>query len=103
IFAQLSEEPRIKEIYDDIFQEDGSEIYLKPVELYFKELPVTLRFCDMMGQALKRDEEICLGYRLDAHATEAEHNFGVRLNPAKDQQVTLNVGDTLVVLAEDEL
>ncbi|MBW2704379.1 MAG: hypothetical protein JRF33_26475 [Deltaproteobacteria bacterium] len=103
IFAQLSEEPRIKEIYDDIFQEDGSEIYLKPVELYFKELPVTLRFCDMIGQAMKRDEEICLGYRLEAHATEAEHNFGVKLNPAKDQQVTLNVGDTLVVLAEDEL
>ena len=103
IFAQLSEEPRIKQLYDDIFQEDGSEIYLKPVELYFKELPVSLRFGDLIGQAMKREQEVCLGYRLGEFATDAERNFGVKLNPAKVQQITLKEGDTLVVLAEDEL
>lgn len=35
ILAQLSEEPKIKKLYDDIFQEDGSEIYVKPAMQYF--------------------------------------------------------------------
>jgi hypothetical protein len=36
ILAQLSEEPKIKKMYNDIFQEDGSEIFVKPVNLYLK-------------------------------------------------------------------
>ncbi|MBN2497204.1 MAG: hypothetical protein JXR96_21605 [Deltaproteobacteria bacterium] len=102
IFAQLSEEPRIKELYDDIFQEEGSEIYLKPVELYFKQLPARVRFCDLLALALKR-EEICLGYRLAVLATDPERNFGVKVNPAKDDEIQLGPGDSLVVLAEDDL
>ena len=33
ILAQVSETPGIKEVYDNIFEEDGSEIYLKPAGL----------------------------------------------------------------------
>ena len=35
IMAQIAESRDIEKVYDDIFQEDGSEIYLKPAELYF--------------------------------------------------------------------
>ena len=35
ILAQLSEEPLVKKLYDDLFSEDGSEIYVKPADLYF--------------------------------------------------------------------
>lgn len=102
ILAQLSEEPRIKNLYDDIFQEDGSEIYVKPASLYFSDFPVREDFATIMEQARKRDE-ICLGVRYNALSKDAESNFGVSLNLPKDELVTLTKDDFLVVLAEDEL
>ena len=102
ILAQLSEEPAIKKLYDDIFQEDGSEIYVKPANLYFDNFPVTLDFATILGQARKRDE-ICLGVRFGDLSKNAEENFGVKLNPPKDENITLTENDYLVVLAEDEL
>ncbi|MFT4969653.1 MAG: hypothetical protein ACI9O4_001402 [Chitinophagales bacterium] len=102
ILAQLSEEPLIKKLYDDIFQEDGSEIYVKPASLYFDSFPVTHDFATILGQARKRDE-ICLGIRFGGLSKNAEENFGVKLNPQKDAKFELTENDFLVVLAEDEL
>lgn len=102
ILAQLSEEPRIKVLYDDIFSEDGSEIYVKPTSLYFENFPQKVRFGDLIHLAGKR-EEICLGIRKGSLSKDAENNFGVRLNLAKDETITLTEEDYLVVLSEDEL
>ncbi len=102
IFAQLSEEPRILKIYDDLFQEEGSEIYVKPASLYFDELPTTRRFADIMAAAQKRDGEVCLGYKLKSLENDADQNFGVKLIPLKDSSVTLSADDALVVVAEDD-
>lgn len=102
ILAQLSQEIKIKKLYDDIFQEDGSEIYVKPATLYFDRFPVKETFATILGQARKR-EEICLGVRYDALSKDSSRNFGVVLNPAKDEIITLTEKDFLVVLAEDEL
>jgi hypothetical protein len=102
IFAQLSEEPKIKQLYDDMFAEEGSEIYLKPTPLYFDALPVQVTFADILAQVCKR-EEICLGIRMGRFANDPEKNFGVKLNPPKDQVFAISEFDSLVVLAEDEL
>jgi len=102
ILAQLSEEPKIKKLYDDLFQEDGSEIYVKPAHLYFDNFPVTEDFATILGQARKRDE-ICLGLRYGALSQVSKQNFGVVLNSPKDDIITLTENDFLVVLAEDEL
>ena len=102
ILAQLSEEPQIKKLYDDIFQEDGSEIYVKPASLYFEKLPVKVSFASVMGKARKR-EEICLGLRFGDLSKDANANFGVILNPQKDEVFEIGENDFLVVLAEDEL
>ncbi len=103
IFAQLSEEPRILEVYDDLFQEEGSEIYVKPASLYFHELPATCKFADLMALAQKRDGEVCIGYKLKSLENDADENFGVKLIPLKDSEVTFNADDCLVVVAEDDL
>jgi hypothetical protein len=103
MFAQISEEPDIQDVYDDLFQEDGSEIYVKPAWLYFDELPVTCRFGDLMATVRGRDTEICLGYKLKALETNADENFGVKLIPLKDSMVTLTAEDGLVVVAEDDM
>ena len=101
ILAQLSEQPEIKAFYDDIFEEEGSEIYVKPASLYFRELPVRARFIDVIAQAMKRDE-VCLGVRRGRLSKDATRNFGVELNLAKDAPLELTADDYLVVLAEDE-
>ena len=102
IMAQISESPDIEKVYDDIFQEDGSEIYLKPASLYFEKLPAEVSFADMMAVAQKRDE-ICIGVKILAQENDKANNNGVQLIPEKNTAFALRPGDSLVVLAEDEL
>ena len=102
IFAQLSEEPRMKDVYENLFAEAGSEIYAKPASLYFSSLPVTCRFVDLMGVAQKRDGEICIGFKLDEHQKDPKKNYGVTLVPDKASTVTIGEHDALVVVAIDE-
>ena len=101
MLAQISEAADIKRVYDDLFSEDGSEIYLKPVDLYFEELPVTVTFADMMRIAQKR-EEVALGVKIKSLEADMSQNFGVKLIPEKDTVYTLQSGDRIVVLAENE-
>ena len=103
IFAQISEEPDIQQVYDDLFQEEGSEIYVKPAELYFKTLPIRVPFGDLMRAAQKRDEEVCIGYKAKAEENDPAASFGVHLIPAKDQMIDLQPNDGLVVVSEDDL
>lgn len=102
ILAQLSEQPDLKKFYDNIFQADGSEIYVKPATLYFKEFPIQKTFATVMSQAAKRNE-ICLGVRFGSQCKDSQNNFGVALNLAKDKKFELTDSDFLVVLSEDEL
>ena len=102
IFAQLSEEPRILQVYDDLFQEEGSEIYVKPASLYFHDLPTTCRFADLMALAQKREGEVCIGYKVKDLQNDPSNNFGIKLIPPKDAEVTLTADDALVVVAEDD-
>ncbi len=102
IMAQISESRDIEKVYDDIFEEDGSEIYLKPASLYFDSLPVELSFAEMMAVAQKRSE-VCMGVKIKSLESSREDNNGVALIPDKNSTFTLNAEDSLVVLAEDEL
>ena len=102
IIAQISESRDIKRVYDDIFQEDGSEIYLKPASLYFEHFPVEVSFADLIGIAGHR-EEVCIGVKRKVLEGDDAHNNGVELIPEKNQRFVLEEEDCLIVLAEDEL
>ncbi len=102
IMAQVSESRDIKRVYDDIFQEDGSEIYLKPASLYFERFPATVTFADLIALARKRDE-VCIGFKSKALEPDAEQNYGVKLIPEKSTRFAVKQDDCLIVLAEDEL
>jgi hypothetical protein len=102
IMAQISESRDIEKVYDDIFQEDGSEIYLKPANLYFESLPIQVSFADMMAMAQRRDE-VCIGVKIKALENNKESNNGITLIPEKNSTYELQADDSLVVLAEDEL
>lgn len=102
IMAQISESRDIEKVYDDIFQEDGSEIYLKPASLYFNALPTEVSFADLMAIAQKR-REICIGIKVAAAEHDKSANNGITLIPEKNTQYVLQAKDQLVVVAEDEL
>jgi len=102
VFAQLSEQPRMKRVYDDLFSEAGSEIYVKPAWLYFETLPIDVTYADLMKVAQLRNGEVCLGYKLHALERDEKKNFGVSLVPSKDTKVRLTPEDALVVVAEDD-
>lgn len=101
ILAQISEEASIKAVYDDLFSEDGSEIYLKPARLYFESFPIEVTFADMMDIAQQR-QEVCIGVKVQSLENDMNQNFGVTLIPEKNTKWTLNAEDRLVVVSEDE-
>jgi hypothetical protein len=102
IMAQIAESRDIEKVYDHIFQEDGSEIYLKPASLYFESFPANVSFADMMAIARQRGE-ICIGVKIKSLEPDKEQNNGVTLIPEKNTNFELAANDCLVVLAEDEL
>lgn len=101
MLAQISEGADIKRVYDHLFAEDGSEIYLKPISTYFEETPIEVSFADCMKIAQKR-EEICLGVKIKALEESEDDNFGVKLIPEKNTAYRFESNDCLVVLSEDE-
>lgn len=101
LLAQISEEADIKLVYDDLFEEDGDEIYLKPISLYFEETPAKVTFADCIAISRKRNE-VCLGIKIKSLEGNADENYGVKLIPEKNTQFTLEHDDCLVVVAEDE-
>lgn len=102
ILAQLSQEPRMRRVYEDLFQVSGSEIYVKSAALYLADLPRSVRFCDLMQLAQERGGEVCIGYKVKALEKDATRNFGVVLDPPKDRVLRLEPGDGLIVVAEDD-
>lgn len=101
LLAQISEEPDIRRVYDDLFSEEGSEIYLKPASVYLEGLPREVTYADLMGLAQKRGE-VCLGIKVKIQEHDLDQNFGVQLIPDKNACFTLENRDSLIVLAEDE-
>jgi Trk K+ transport system NAD-binding subunit len=102
VIAQVAEEPDVLSVYEEVFEEDGSEIYLKPIVLYISEVPETLTFADLIYLAQCRGE-VCLGYRSKELMNNVSENFGIVLNPPKDKKINSSDIERIIVLSEDEL
>ncbi len=101
ILAQVSQNRKIKEVYDNLFSEDGSEIYLKEAKLYSDTFPMEISFASMMSLAQQRGE-VCIGVKIKSKEDDSENNYGVKLIPEKNEKFKLNKDDCFVVLSEDE-
>ena len=104
IMAQVSEEPLALDVYDDLFQAEGSELYIKPANYYFSfddRESITLPYGECVQAALLR-KEVCLGVQLHADQKNRDKFFGVALIPDKDKKFTLTSQDGLITLADDE-
>ena len=104
IMAQVSEEPMALDVYDDLFQAEGSELYIKSASFYFdfsdKE-SITMPYGECV-QAAQLRNEVILGLQIHAEQKNRDNMFGIVLIPHKKDEFTLTKDDGLIALAEDE-
>ncbi len=87
--AQLSEQPKLQAVFDDLFDAEGSAIVCNPMGWY-----TTDHHCSwsaIVGAAIERNET-ALGLRI--HATGAVH-----LNYPKNDSLDLTSADQVIVIA----
>lgn len=99
MLSQLSENKELSAVFQDLFDPEGSEIYLKPAVDYV-QAGVEMNFYTVLEAALQRDE-IAIGYRIRAHANDASKSYGVVVNPKKSATIRFSAIDKIIVLAED--
>ena len=97
--AQLSENRELFPVFSDLFDPEGSEIYLKPAGDYIKT-GESINFYTVLEAACRRGET-AIGYRLISEASQASKSYGVHTNPRKDALFTLSPRDKIIVIAED--
>ncbi len=99
MMSQLSENAELFDVFTDIFDPEGAEIYLKPVSDYVAT-GTAVNFYTVV-EAARRRGETAIGYRVTAEVSDAGKSYGVHTNPKKSEQVTFAVEDKIIVIAED--
>jgi len=96
MLAQASENDMLGAIFDDLLDEEGSEIYMRPAEDYVAP-GATVNFYTITEAARQRGE-VAIGYHRPRPGAKAN---GIVVNPSKAALVDYQPGDRLIVLARD--
>jgi hypothetical protein len=99
MLSQVSENKTLNAVFADLFDPEGSEIYLKPAGEYVK-LGEALNFYTVV-EAARRRGEVALGYKVQTDANNAAQAHTVVVNPDKSNPITFVPGDRIIVLAEE--
>lgn len=99
MLSQLSENRDLKEVFDDLFDAEGSEIYVKPISNYIKT-GVSTDFYTLCESAARKGE-IAIGYRINEFSHNVKKAYGVVVNPKKSDVLTFTENDKLIVIAEN--
>jgi hypothetical protein len=99
MLAQISENRELLAVFNDLFDADGSELYLKPAADYI-QIGRSTSFYTVVEAARQRGQ-CAIGYRIGAKANDAGDQYGVRVNPRKSELVTFAADDRIIVVAED--
>jgi ion channel POLLUX/CASTOR len=99
VLAQITYEPRVQAVLEDLLRSEGSEIYVKPLEFYSQlGQPTTV---EHLVLAAKARGELMLGVQVVSG--DAEKKFGLTLNPRERKSALVpKPGDKLIVLAEED-
>lgn len=101
MLAQASENEYLSAIFDDLLDEDGAEIYMRPVGDYVDlDLPVSFY---TIAEAARRRGETAIDYRRRRpdDADDGRNMGGVVVNPPKSERLSYEPEDRVIVLAED--
>ena len=99
MLSQLSENKDLKKVYDILFEAEGSEIYLKPINGYLKT-GESVNFYNILESAAQLNET-AIGYRQSALSSNSEEHFGVKINPSKSKKIEFSTEDFIIVVAEN--
>jgi voltage-gated potassium channel Kch len=99
MLSQLSENKELHEVFKDLLDADGSEIYLKPALDYVKP-GIPVNFYTILESAARKNE-IAIGYRIFKHSFDPDKAYGVVVNPKKPESITFEESDKIIVLSED--
>jgi voltage-gated potassium channel Kch len=99
LMAQVSENKYLMSVFEDLFNADGSEIYLKPIIDYIKP-GEKIDFYTIIESA-QRKGQTAIGYRIMEQAHDNTKAYGIVLNPLKSTELTFDANDKLIVLAID--
>ena len=94
--CQLAENERLKLLFDEILQPEGSEFYMRDVKDYIK-LNEDINFYTLSKVANEKSE-IAIGYRIKSEGKLQHH--GIYINPPKTALIKFSLGDQIIVLAE---
>jgi hypothetical protein len=98
LLAQVAENADLNAVFTDLFDQDGSEIYLRPAGDYI-EVGKEVAFATIVESARRRNE-VAIGYRAVPLAGSPRPSHGVTLNPPKSTRLTLSARDAVIVLAD---
>jgi voltage-gated potassium channel Kch len=101
MMAQLAENGDLFEIFNDIFDPIGPEIYLKPVADYV-QTGKSVNFYTVI-EAARRRGEVPIGYRLIGELDDKSKAYGVHTNPKKSESMIFTPEDRIIVLAEGQV
>jgi K+/H+ antiporter YhaU regulatory subunit KhtT len=99
LMTQVSENKYLMRVFEILFNDNGSEIYLKPVNRYVKT-DKEIDFYTVLESA-KRKGETAIGYRISAEAFDSKKSYGIRVNPVKNERIKFSGADKIIVLAEN--
>ena len=99
MLTQVSENKMINTVFEDLFDADGSELYIKKASKYVKP-GLEVNYYTLV-EAAKRKNEIVIGYVIAAEQKDAQKDYGIYINPAKSTVVSLGEKDGLIVISED--
>ncbi len=97
LIAQISENPALAPVFEDLFDADGATLNVRPIEEYVP-LGKAIEYAELVAIARGHGES-AIGYRRVANATK-DGSTGVELNPAKTTSYTPVAGDALVVIGD---
>jgi Trk K+ transport system NAD-binding subunit len=98
VLSQISENKDLSAVFQDIFDPDGSEVYIKPISDYI-DINGETSFYTLV-EAAARKGETAIGYRKQSLAYSHADCFGIMINPLKSDLIQFETEDKLIVLAE---
>ena len=99
LLTQISENKDLSALFWDLFDPEGSEIYLKPVQRYVS-LDKPVNFYTVVQSATELSE-IAFGYRIAGEKSNPDKAYGIVVNPNKSDKIKFSQNDKIIVLAED--
>lgn len=101
LLAQVSQQLMLERVYVELMNAHANEIYLKPAERYARNL-ATCTFADVMRGAANLGE-LAIGVKFRVPTGADVVNHGIRINPPREERLSLDPQDAVIVISFADL